>query len=111
MSASKHFLAMVGLVTVAMGVVVMLGWIFQIRGIVSFSGGNIMMVFNTAVGFVLVGVVILCATFNPLSSLALQIFISWFLVLFASAIFVEFLLDRSIGIDWPVLHEWLKNGN
>jgi len=111
MSASKHFRSMVGAVTVAMGVIVMLGWIFQIRRIVSFNGGNIVMVLDAAVGFILVGVAILCATFKPAKSIALQIFIGWLLTLFGSAIVVEFLLGRSLGIDWTTLHEWLKNGN
>jgi diguanylate cyclase (GGDEF)-like protein/PAS domain S-box-containing protein len=102
----QRLLAAAGAALGIAALTVMGGWIFRSEQIVvAFPGYR--MVFNTALGFLLAALALLCALLPDRLRAAAQTFLGGALVVFFAAILAQHLSGAAFGIDWPQLHSWL----
>ncbi len=94
-----------------MGIIVMLGWLLQLRPLVEFRVGLVAMVFNTALCFFLAGAALALPELfrRPMNSF--QHGVGAILLILPALVLAEHALDRDFGVDWAFLHTWLLDGN
>lgn len=102
---------LLGLFLAALGLMVMSGWILQVRTLVEIHRGLVAMTFNTALCFTLCGVVLLLPSMLGRPLPRLQRGVGLFLLVLPGLILLEHLSDTGFGIDWVFLHVWLQDGN
>ncbi len=100
-----------GTALMALGLVVMTGWLLHIRQMVEFRTGMVAMTFNTALCFTLAGAAIALPAGRRSPMPAFQNGSGIFLLTLGALVLVEHCFDRSLGIDWAFLHTWLQDGN
>jgi len=100
-----------GLLVLALGSWVLLGWALHQPGWVQLRPEYVAMVINTAACFALLGLAFLVPIVTPTHHSALQKMIGWIVIAIATAVMFEIVTRRSLGIDWPGLHAWLQDGN
>ncbi len=94
-----------------LGLVVIGGWLLQVRVLVEFRAGLVAMVFNTALCFALAGAAVLWPVLRRRPMALLQNLVGTLLIFLCAIILAEHLTDRDLGVDWAFLHEWLRDGN
>ncbi len=94
-----------------LGLVVIGGWLLQVRAMVEFRAGLVAMVFNTALCFALAGAAVLWPLLNRRPMALLQNLVGALLIFLCAIILAEHVTDRDLGVDWAFLHEWLRDGN
>lgn len=99
--------AVAGLLIVT-GLVVMAGWAFRIPALLIWHPDWVVMVFNTALGFVLLGVGLFAASSGRTR---LQWVTSVLLGLLAATVLAQFILDRDFGIDQLLVEAWTADHN
>ncbi len=100
--------AVAGIALITLGTIVMAGWWLRVPAMVQILPGYIAMAFNTAACFFAGGVALLLP---PKLQRHGQRFIGAAIMILASAVLVQMLLPQGYGIDWPHLHDWLKDPN
>ena len=101
-------------VSVALGALVLLGWVFDIDRLKSIGAGWPMMKANTALAFVLSGISLwLCASKGSRTAARARHAARWIagaVFALAGATLLEWLTDRSFGIDQALFTDVLKPG-
>lgn len=100
-----------GALILALGVWVLLGWALHQPGWVQMRPEYVAMVINTAACFAWLGLAFLMPIVSPAHYSTAQKMIGWLVISIASAVMFEILTQQSLGIDWPHLHAWIKDGN
>lgn len=103
--------SLLGLGLTCLGLMVMCGWIFQVRSMVEIRSGLVAMTFNTALCFTLSGVALVMPPVLARPLPRLQGMVGVFLIGLSSLILIEHLTDTSLGVDWAFIHTWLHDGN
>ena len=103
--------AAVAVALVILGATVMLGWLLRDAAMVQFRPGFVGMVFNTALGFALIGIALFLPLLRVRWTHAVQTAIGWGLIAMAAAILIEYVADINLFIDASSLHFWLDDGN
>jgi PAS domain S-box-containing protein len=99
----------IGLALALMGMLVLIGWVFQIAPLVQVREHLTAMVANTAICFVLLGLA-LAMTDSARARLS-QTVLGATVVFISLAVLLENISAMSIGVDWKPLHAWIKDGN
>jgi PAS domain S-box-containing protein len=101
--------APVGILLVALGGTVMLGWLLQLPALVRVLPEYPPMVFNTALSFALAGsaLVMPAAGAHPRITTA----IGGFIAFMAGLVLTERAFGVDLAIDWASLHAWLQDRN
>ncbi len=94
-----------------LGLVVMSGWLLEVRAMVEFRTGLVAMVFNTALCFTLTGAALLLPALMRRPMALLQNIIGATVALLCALVLVEHVFDQDLGVDWAFLHVWLRDGN
>ena len=94
-----------------LGAMVVLGWLLHVPMMVEIKTGLVPMVFNTGLCFFLSGAAIAAVKLPPQMARTARGVIALALVLLCGASLIEFMVDRSFGIDLAFLHEWYNYGN
>ncbi|HYL87596.1 MAG TPA: PAS domain S-box protein [Burkholderiales bacterium] len=84
-----------------LGFVVMAAWWWQWPAVVRISPDYAPMVLNTALCFALSGCALFAAAYRPA--------VGALLVALASLVGAEHVLSIDLGLDWPKLHDWLRD--
>ena len=90
-------LTSVGVLVIAIGLIVIVGWVFNINILTTIIPGSISMKLNTAIGFLLSGILFICMVRDKWGK-GCQFF-SFLLLLFGVATFSQNLFDYNLGID------------
>jgi diguanylate cyclase (GGDEF)-like protein/PAS domain S-box-containing protein len=90
-----------------LGLSVMTGWILHIPSIVRIRPGLSGMVFNTALCFTLIGTALILGEFKSRWSSKIRIAAGCTVLLLATVVMAENLLDVDLLVDLPGLHAWL----
>ncbi|MFZ6657485.1 diguanylate cyclase domain-containing protein [Undibacterium sp. TJN19] len=102
---------MFGLILLALGLLVISGWLLHMRAMVEIRTGLVAMVFNTALCFALTGLAIALPGLIKKPVHAIQSSVGIFLFCLCGLVLIEYLFDINLGIDWGFLHTWLQDGN
>jgi diguanylate cyclase (GGDEF)-like protein/PAS domain S-box-containing protein len=94
-----------------LGLVVMSGWLLQVREMVEFHAGLVAMTFNTALCFALAGAALLLPALLRRPLAALRNLAGAALIILCALILAEYFLGHDLGVDWAFLHRWLRDGN
>ena len=94
-----------------LGLVVICGWLLQVRSLVEFRSGLVAMELNAALCFALAGMAILLPALLRRPMPVLQNVIGAVLAGLGALVLAEHAFDRDLGIDWEFLHAWLRDGN
>jgi diguanylate cyclase (GGDEF)-like protein/PAS domain S-box-containing protein len=94
-----------------LGLVVMGGWLLQVRQLVELRVGLVAMTFNTALCFALAGAAVLLPALRRRPMARLRDVTGGAMIVLCALILAEYVLGRDLGIDWPALHRWLRDGN
>ncbi|MFZ6873417.1 diguanylate cyclase domain-containing protein [Undibacterium sp. Di27W] len=100
-----------GLALLALGLVVISGWLLQVRAMVEIRVGFVAMVFNTALCFTLTGLALALPGLRQKPYARLQSCIGFFLFSLCGLVLIEHLFDINLHVDWGFLHLWLQDGN
>lgn len=101
-----RFSAAAGAILAIAALTVMGGWIFRSEQIVvAFPGYR--MAFNTALGFFVAGIALVCGLLAERYRAGAQFFFGGILAAFFAAILALHLSGAALGIDWSQLHSWL----
>ena len=102
--------AIIGALVLSGTVGVMAAWVMRAAGIIYPAGGPAM-VFNTALCFLLVALVLILN--NPASPgrLMAQQLIGGVIALIAGLVGGQYWFGYVLGLDWPTLHRWLGDDN
>lgn len=100
-----------GLLVLALGSWILLGWTLHQPNWVQIRPEYVAMVINTALCFTLLGLALLIPVFTQTHKAAWQKIIGWVVIVIASAVMLEIITLRNLGMDWRSLHGWLSDGN
>ena len=92
-----------------LGGTVMLGWGLQLAPLVRVMPEYPQMVLNAAICFALAGSALLVPISDPVFHRCSTAFLGGALVLIASLVLAEHLLQTDLGIDWDPVHAWLPD--
>ncbi|WP_119157583.1 hypothetical protein [Caldimonas tepidiphila] len=95
----------------ALGAFVLTGWGLGSREMVRILPDSVAMSINTAVLFLVAGILLLSSERQGPRARRLAGVLSWVLVLFPAAILVQHLFDVDLGIDWAEVHRRLVDGH
>lgn len=101
----------VGITLSLLGLTVVAGWCLQVPMMVQFGVGLVPMQFNTAICFLLTGSAFAIPSVAGKTLLVFQTVIGGTLIALCSLILVQVAFGLNLGIDWPSLHIWIKDGN
>jgi diguanylate cyclase (GGDEF)-like protein/PAS domain S-box-containing protein len=90
-----------------LGLSVMAGWILHIPSIVRIRPGLSGMVFNTALCFTLIGAALVLGEFKSRWSTKIRTAAGWTVVILATLVLAEHLLNVDLLVDLPGWHAWL----
>lgn len=102
---------LLGLAVMMLGLVVMCGWLIEVRQLVEFHAGNVAMVFNTALCFALAGAGVALPGILRRPMGMFQNVVGGIMVVLCALVLAEYVTDRDLGVDWGFLHLWLHDGN
>ena len=100
-----------GLALLGLGLIVMSGWLLQIRSMVEIRVGFVAMVFNTALCFALAGLALALPGLLQKQLKLIQSSVGILLFCLCGLVLIEHLFDINLHIDWGFLHTWLHDGN
>lgn len=100
-----------GLVLTCLGLMVITGWLLQVRAMVEIRSGLVAMTVNTALCFTLSGLALLMPAILNRRLPRWQGTVGLFLIGLSSLILIEHLTDTGLGVDWAFMHTWLHDGN
>ncbi len=98
-------------IVLLLGLVVMSGWLLQVQALVQVRAGLVAMVFNTALCFALAGTALLLPALLRRPMPVLQNVTGSAMIVLCALVLAEHIFDRDLGIDFAVLHAWLRDGN
>ena len=102
---------LLGLALMALGLLVIAGWLLQVRAMVEIKAGFVAMAFNTALCFALTGLAIAAPLLLPRHVRAVQSGVGLAVFAICALVLVEHVTDRNLHVDWAWLHLWLHDGN
>jgi len=97
-------LALLGLCAIA-------GWLLHVPRLVYLIPGNVPMVFDTGLCFVLVGVALSAYQIPKCPPKTAQTAVGIFLMLLGGICLAEHIFDVALGVDFAELHTWYNYGN
>lgn len=100
-----------GIAIASLGLMVMAGWVLQVRAMVEIRPGLVAMVFNTALCFALTGSALAASGLCRRPTWKFQMAVGGAIFLLCLGVLIEQVLDKSLGLDWAFLHTWLRDGN
>lgn len=100
-----------GLISFTLGLAVIYGWLTHIPIIVQLHDDAIAMVLNTAICFLVVGVVLISSLFPSPSMSKLSMLGAGLIVALSSVALLQHLGWLDLYINLPHLHNWLLDGN
>lgn len=100
-----------GAALIALGATVVAGWWLRQPAMVQVLSESVAMVFNTALGFFLLGTALLVPMLFPRTYPRVQVALGCLVIALASAILIEQIWDIDLGIDQATLHRWISDGN
>lgn len=101
----------IGAVLALIGTATACGWLLHLPALVQIVPGLLPMVFNTAVGFLGVGVSLILGSRPSPRARSGRTVVAVTVVMLCTATIVEILTDRPLGIDLASLHAWFDYGN
>lgn len=93
----SSILTSVSIFTIALALIVILGWLLDIPVFKTIFPGYVSMKINTAIGFLLSGIIFLCLTTNRWNSTCR--FATFLLLVFGTATFSQNIFNYDLGID------------
>ncbi|MES2038587.1 MAG: hypothetical protein V4495_12210, partial [Pseudomonadota bacterium] len=100
-----------GLALLALGLIVISGWLLQVRAMVEIRVGFVAMVFNTALCFALAGLALALPGLLQKQLKLVQSCVGILLFSLCGLVLIEHFFDINLHIDWGFLHTWLHDGN
>ena len=100
----------IGVSVTLLAAFIMLGWITGTRALVQPLDGPVM-VFNTALCFVLLGLAVIIDRTDSGKHQQIQQWLGRMIMLGAGLVFCQYLAGADFGLDWPSLHRWLADDN
>src|SRR5688500_3701975 len=97
---------------IMLGSLVICGWVFHIPSLVQIFPGLIGMVMNTAINFVLLGVVLFLLNKSSLQhrfKLILVRILLLYILIIALVSLIQDIFSINLGIDRMFVHPWLKD--
>ena len=98
--------ALICLAIVAQGAFTVCGWILHSQAMVGFISGNVPMVFNTGLCFMVTGIALWLLPRPDLSSRRIRTALGGFLVVLGALVLTESAMDQSLGVDLASLQAW-----
>jgi diguanylate cyclase (GGDEF)-like protein/PAS domain S-box-containing protein len=96
---------------IACGLIVMLGWLSQMRALLLALPNSGFTTFNSAVLFVLCGTWVVLTVARPDRYRSIRRFIAGVVICLSGSVIVEHLGDVNFGIDLLSLHRWVQSDN
>jgi signal transduction histidine kinase len=95
----KNVIRPIALISILVGTIVIMGWIFNVQIVTTVCNGYVSMKFNSAICFVLSGSFLLLFSNQRKYSRLCQIIFSTFIIVIGISSFSEYFFKYSIGID------------
>lgn len=111
MDRRLHLAPIAGIALLALGGIVILGWLLRVPAMVQIVPGYIAMAFNTAACFVLSGVALLLPDSRPQWQRRGRMLIGVVIFIVSALVLAQNVFDITLGIDARWLHEWLQDPN
>lgn len=96
---------------ILVGIVVISGWVFHLPLLTQIRPGMVAMVVNTALGFLLTGIVVLISNYPFAYQRILQLGLSSIIIIFAALSLSQDIFQYDIGIDRMFINPWLLDGS
>ena len=100
-----------GILLICLGFAVMLGWYFHVVTIISMIPGQINMVFNTALCFMLSGLALVLSQYKPKYQNKINLFFGMLLFIISGLTLLQYIFNQSFGVDHFFVVAWLFDGN